>query len=477
VSIGMKAALWPMGPRSIAVEAALRQAIPAFAIALILYLPIEARLLAGLQPAPYWFLRLLPDVLIVLAAIAVIVVGDPRARTTPIRILWLVTAMALLVVLANLARSIPLADSVNAVRVLLRYLVLGLLVWWAVDGRERMGPLIVGAVLLSGAIQVGIATIELASRIPDAASSPWGIFFLEGSFGRYDRFGLFMMTIIVAIAATADRRTAWQFALLAACAVFLYLSTSRQSVVALGFACAILAVWPRVTLGRRLIALATGGLALVLLLTSPSGYSPPIDPGDPEVPTTGVIGVTRPIKDSIVLSTDPNLNFRLFYNLELAPWAAVTEPFVGFGPRQQLAEAPDARLVARFEAAGMAWAWARNFTNDSNYASMIVQFGVIAPALFLLLLVGTIVAVARAEWVRRDPTARFAVAFGGATVVAAWFGPAFEIRTVSIVLWVGLMAAMAARRVAFGPGVPTPVSPTPPTAPLEAATTVEGIRV
>lgn len=476
--MGMNAASLPLGSRTTAIEAALRQAIPAFALALILYLPVEATLLVALPPEPYWVLRLLPDALIVVAALAVVLVGDPRARTTPIRILWAVVAIALLIAIANAARQIPVADSINAVRVLTRYLVLGLLLWWAVDGRDRLGPLVVGAILLSGAIQVGIATVELVTRIPVAAESGVsGWFFLEGSFGRYDRFGLFMMGVIVAVVATADRRTPWRFALLAACAVLLYLSTSRQAVVGLGVACAILMVWPRVPLERRAIAAGTGVLALVLLLTSPSGLQPPLDVSEPDAPATVGHGVSRPIKDSIVLSMNPNLNFRLFYNLQLAPWAALNEPVVGFGPRQQVALEPDPRLMARVEAAGMDWAWARNFTNDSNYASMIIQFGVIAPASFLFLLLWTMISVARAEWTRSDPTARFAVAFAGATIVTAWFGPAFEIRTVSLTLWISLMAAMAARRLVAAPdGSTAAVATTKATPPPDAGTTVEGAR-
>ncbi len=475
--MGMNAASLPLGSRASAIEAALRQAIPAFALALILYLPVEATLLVALPPGPYWVLRLLPDALIVLATLAVILVGDPRARTTPIRILWAVVAVASLIVIANTARQIPIADSINAVRVLTRYLVLGLILWWAVDGRDRLGPVVVGAIMLAGAIQVGIATVELLTRIPVAAESGVsGWFFLEGSFGRYDRFGLFMMSVIVAVVATANRRTPWRFALLAACAILLYLSTSRQAVVGLGVACAILTVWPHVPLERRAIAFGTGVLALALLLTSPSGLQPPLDVSEPDAPATSGHGVSRPIKDSIVLSTNPNLNFRLFYNLQLAPWAALTEPLVGFGPRQQVALEPDARLIARVEAAGMDWSWARNFTNDSNYASMIVQFGVVAPAMFLLLLLWTMISVARAEWVRRDPTARFAVAFAGATIVAAWFGPAFEIRTVSLTLWVGLMAAMAARHVTLPGELPAAAVSTTPTPPADAGTTVEGAR-
>ena len=173
---------------------------------------------------------------------------------------------------------------------------------------------------------------------------------------------------------------------------------------------------------------------------------------DPENPGIGTLepGDSAPVQPLArsrrrrILSLDPNRNFRLFYNLRVAPWAATVEPILGFGPRQQVAVDTDPRLAAMFEDAGMPWSWARNFTNDSNYATLIIQFGIIATVLFLTFLVGSALVVTRAELIRATTTARFAVAFAAATMAAAWFGPALEIRSMSIVLWVGLLAAVAA---------------------------------
>ena len=445
----------------------LRRSIPAFALALLLYLPVENLLLARLAPIPYWTLRLLPDALIALLALAVVVIGDRRAHTTPVRILWLVTAISLALVGANVLRGIAPSESINAIRVLVRYLVLGLLVWWALDGRPSLGPRIVWAILIGGVIQVAVVPIQILYPLGETSADTSALLFLDGTLGRYDRFGLFMMTVIVALVATTSRLRLWRILLFVACAALLFLSTSRQAIVALGVACAILAVWPRIRRPQRSLALGGGILAVALLLTSPSGARPPTGGDEPDSPGIGTLEPgdlapvlpLRPIKASTDLSLDPNRNFRLFYNLRVAPWAATVEPLLGFGPRQQVAADTDPRLAAFFEDAGMPWSWARNFTNDSNYATLIIQFGIVATALFLAFLLGSALVVARAEWIRRDETARFAVAFAAATLAAAWFGPAFEIRTVSIVLWVALLAALAAAQR-------EPVDPTVPVAGL-----------
>ena len=81
--------------------------------------------------------------------------------------------------------------------------------------------------------------------------------------------------------------------------------------------------------------------------------------------------------------------------------------------------------------------------NDSNYASLVIQFGLIAPVLFVLFAASLLGIVGRAALRRADGFARFAFVFGVAVLAAAWFGPAFEIRTVSIIFWVALMTAIA----------------------------------
>ena len=217
----------------------LRRSIPAFALALLLYLPVENLLLARLAPIPYWTLRLLPDALIALLALAVVVIGDRRAHTTPVRILWLVTAISLALVGANVLRGIAPSESNNAIRVLVRYLVLGLLVWWALDGRPSLGPRIVcGGIRSVASSRSPSSRYETLYRLGETSADTSALLFLDGTLGRYDRFGLFMMTVIVALVATTSRLRLWRILLFVACAALLYLSTSRQAIVALGVACA-----------------------------------------------------------------------------------------------------------------------------------------------------------------------------------------------------------------------------------------------
>ena len=455
----------------------LRRAITVLALALVVYLPLETGLISGLPPTAYWVLRLLPDALIAVAAVAVVLVGDPRARTTPVRLLWAVGVITALIVITSAGRGLPLADAVNAIRLLVRYLVLGLLLWWAVDGRWRVDDLVIRVILIAAVLEVLVASGQIASRIVShgASLSLTDLLLLDGTFGRYDRFGLFLMGVIIALVATSKRLWSWRLVLGVACVVLLFLSTSRQAMVGLAVGCLVIAVMPPLTGRQRAFAGAMAALGLALVLTSPSGVIAPTPPGPPVAGNSGSPGngdepagngdepagngtPTRPIKDTIKLTTDPNRNFRIFYNLELAPWAAATEPLIGFGPRQQVAEDPDPRLQARVAAAGMDWKRARQFTNDSNYASLVIQFGAVVPALFLALLVAAILAAARIGLRREEPVARFAVGIAAATLVVAFFGPAFEMRTISIMLWIGIFGVLASRNTNTRGGSPMPTT-------------------
>ena len=475
-------------------ETLLRRTITLIALVFVVYLPLETGLIGGLPFAAYWVLRLLPDAMIAAAAAAVVLVGDPGARSTPVRLLWMIGVVTALVVVVNTARGFPVADSVNALRVLVRYLVLGVLLWWAVDGRGHVDLLVIRGVLIAGMLQIAVASVQIVSRIvgPHGTDlNSTGLFFLDGTLGRYDRFGLLLMGTIIAFVATTTRIRSWRLLPIAACVVLLFLSTSRQAMVGLSIACLLIAILPTLTQRHRVFAGTMAAVGLTMILVSPAGMVAPTPSSEPGSATStptpssepgsatstptpssepGQAGSasagpsasggdlpadakpSRQIKDTLTLSTDPNRNFRLFYNLELAPWAAVAEPLIGFGPRQQVAERPDPRLEARVEAAGMAWQRARRFTNDSNYASLIVQFGAVVPVLFLVLLAWVIVAAARSGLRKGRPGARFAVAFAAATLVAAFFGPAFEIRTVSIVLWISLFGVLASTGDSAGDG-------------------------
>jgi hypothetical protein len=430
--------------------------IVAYALALIIYLPVEPALIGGLPTAAYWALRLLPDGLVALLALGVVLVGDRTARTAPVRILWVVAAVCLILVVANAARGFSVIDSINALRLEVRYLVLGLLVWWALIGRASAGPLIVSAVLLAGLVQVVIALGEIVARalpsLGTGALDPSVLFFIDGSLGRYDRLGLLLMSVVLATVATGERIGRPRSALLVACMVLLYFTTSRQAMIGVAVACGLLLIYPGTAPRRRLLAFGLAAVSVLFVVAVPL-RTPPPQAEDPDT-TIGLQapGPTSPPnptgpKTEVQLSVDPNLNFRLFYNLTLAPWAASTEPFLGFGPLQQVAEQPDPRILSRIEVAGMPWSYARMFMNDSNFASLIVQFGVIAPGLFLLLLVSVAVLVARSATRPSGGFARFALVNTVAVMVAAWFGPTFEIRMISVILWVALMGAIAIRPV------------------------------
>lgn len=430
--------------------------VVAYALALIVYLPLEPALIGWLPPTAYWILRLLPDGLVAVLALAVVLFGDRAAHTTPVRILWAVAVVCLVLVAVNAARGFSIGDSTNAIRLVVRYMVLGLLVWWALIGRPSAGPLVVRAVLAAGVIQVVISTAEiLASVIPSLGTRALDtsmLFFIDGSLGRYDRLGLLLMSVVLATIATGERIGRPRSALLIACMVLLYLTTSRQAMIGLAVASALLLVFPGTAPRRRVLAFSLAALSVLFVLAVPLRTTPPAAAEDPDttvLPSSVPSAPANPTgpKADVELSVDPNINFRLFYNLTLAPWAAATEPIMGFGPLQQVAERPDPRILARLEAAGMPWDWARPFMNDSNYASLVVQFGIIAPGLFLLLLLSVTARVARTATRPSEAFARFAVINTAAVLVAAWFGPAFEIRMISIILWVALMAAIALRPI------------------------------
>jgi len=416
------------------------------AVALIVYLPLEPSLIGGLPGAWYWVARLMPDGLVALLALAVVLFGDRRARTVPIRLLWIIGAVAGILVVANAARGFSVVDSINAIRVDTRYLVLGLLVWWAVDGTDGSGPIILAAVFVAGGLEIAAGAFQILLRIPavlsgSAAAAPSSFFFLSGTVGRYDRFGLSMMSVVIAIVATGEPLRRRAIALLAVCLFLLYLSTARQAMVGLFLAGLLLVILPATVARRRMLGGALAVLGVALILATPSVIPAPPASSDPDA--TGSVEGVQLEKGSIEVSAAPTRNFRLFYNLDVLPWAAATRPLLGFGPGQQVAAHPDPVLQSYVEKAGIRWDWARRFMNDSNYASLVIQFGLIAPVLFVLFAASLLGIVGRAALRRADGFARFAFVFGVAVLAAAWFGPAFEIRTVSIIFWVALMTAIA----------------------------------
>lgn len=449
--IASRRASWPWAAILTSGERSLARVVVLFAVGLIVYLPLEYGLI-GWTPAPlYWVLRLLPDALIGALALAVIAFGDRSARTLPVRLLWGVGAVTVVLIAANAFRSISPVDSINAIRVLVRYLALGLLMWWAIaygggPSAREVAQLVVAAILTIGAIEITLVAIQIVVRLASAAiaeapSGATSLFLVDGSLGRYDRLGLLLMVVAITALATMVRRDPWRLAVLGASLVVLYLSTSRQAMTGLAAGAALIALLPHAPALRRGLGVAAAAATVGLILVTPSRLpsAPTADPDGTAPPPPVVVS-----KGSTEVTTDPQKNFRLFYNLELAPWALGTEPLYGFGPGRQSAEHTDPRLEARVEAAGIDWAWARFFMNDSNYASLAIQFGAVAPALFLLL-IGAAIAIALRDARRGlDSVSTLSVGVAAGVLVAAFFGPAFEIRPLSIVFWVVLMIGVSA---------------------------------
>lgn len=435
----------------------LARVVVLYAVGLIVYLPLESGLISPAPPPLYWALRLLPDAVIGALAIGVVAFKDRPARTLPVRILWVVGGVAAIVIAANAFRSISPMDSINAIRVLVRYLALGLLLWWAIaygggPSARDVAQLVAAAILAIGAIEIVLVAIQIASSLLSGALARTPpVLAVEGSLGRYDRLGLLLMVVAITALGTTLRLDRWRLAILGASLFVLYLSTSRQAMVGLAAGAMIVALLPNAPALRRGLGAMTAVVVLCLILVTPSRL-PSAGAGDPDGPAPAQPAVTPTpppaalvTKGSTQFTTDPNKNFRMFYNLELAPWALLTEPIYGFGPGRQTAEVTDPRLEARVEAAGIPWQWARNFMNDSNYASLAIQFGAIVPSLFLLLIATAVLAAVRLARRGHELVSTLAVGIAAAVLVAAMFGPAFEIRPLSIIFWIALMVGLAAR--------------------------------
>jgi hypothetical protein len=277
---------------------------------------------------------------------------------------------------------------------------------------------------------------------------------LDGTTGRYDRYGLVLAiasaATLVAIVRSPPRRRVGLSVLLVACLAFLALSTSRQALLALAVGTGPLILLPG--LGRVFRITASGVLfvAVALPFLVPTVTAHDIPPAD-EIPTSSAPSEPSPAppvltRASSAISLDPNRNFRLFLTFRLAPWAAVEEPILGFGPNEHTALDADARIQQFVSDAGTTWPWARRFTEDSNYASMVIQFGPLFAVGFLAVVATLWWGTLRRAILWRDHFALVALSVSLIVVAAALFGPAFEIRTASIFLWVFLFTAIAQQR-------------------------------
>jgi hypothetical protein len=330
------------------------------------------------------------------------------------------------------------SDSINATRVLVRFVVLGILLATCFTDLPTLPRIVLAAIVVAGVVQMGFGLFEAASDIAGGRAV-----ILVGTTGRYDRFGLIVAASLLALLAlVATRPSRWQLPLIAAASVMLFLSTSRQSMLAVAVTALIVVVWPHVHRRGRVLAvcLSLACLAMILVTTNRGDFG--AGAGDEVVAVP-----SSPPRElgSTSISTAATGNIRLYLNVVLGPWAALQEPVVGLGPGRHDQPDADPRLIARVETDGVRWADAQQFMNDSNYASMFVQFGLLAPLGFLVLMFGMIAIAAQSAWRRPDALGLFAVMFGCAALLAATIGPSFEIRPTSLILWTALFVVVAWR--------------------------------
>lgn len=427
------------------------------AIGLILYLPIEPSILAVLPESWYWGLRLAPDALIAGLA-AALVLSELRSLSLQGRFLLAIAAVSGIVIAMDAGRGFAPADTVNALRVVLRYPILGLAIWRYSDLLPWLRSRLLLALLVAGAVELAAGFVEVGVRLVTPSLLGFDrLYLIDGATGRYDRFGFSMVAlVVVVILRSRDRVDRRLILVIVGALALLALTTSRQAMLALAVATLAVALW-RFSLRRRLSLVAISATLLLMTLLVPSAIptvqtpsTPPSDSGsstghgEDGVPPGTVIITTY--KGATEFSIDPNRNFRVFLNAVLMPWAAYTEPVLGFGPQQHVSPLADSRLRAFVTSAGMDWKYATNFIGDSNYASLVIQFGLLIPAALVLGLLYLIWSAFRTAWRPGwRPLQLLAFSLGVAFMVAAVFGPAFEQRLSSSVLWISLFAAFADR--------------------------------
>jgi hypothetical protein len=426
-------------------------AVVILAVALLVYLPLEPTILGGLSGAVYWLLRLLPDGLIVVAAGLVLLVPGPRRREAII-ILWVLAVLAAAIVGLDMLRGFSPGTTVNSLRVLLRYVVLGAALLATVGDPAALIRKLAWALAITVAFQFAVASTQFLAHLwpminGTTGFSPPDLVGVSGTLGRYDRLGFLMVAgilLVLAGAAPGSRRFGQTLLLMAF--VGLALSSSRQALLGLALGAIVLATLPRLHALHRTsrVAVAVMAIAMVVLMPIPTARE---QLPDPDSQAVAVPTLPSRMRTSMQLSLDPNRNFRMYYNFRLLPWAAVAEPLLGIGPGQHMNASPATDLGAKVEADGMDWSYARNFMNDSNFGSMVIQFGILLPLAFLALMAWLVLSIWRGLGQRPgEPWLVFAIAYAAVGLLGAGFGPAFEVRTFSLVIWLGLFGGFALLR-------------------------------
>jgi len=368
-------------------------------------------------------------------------------------VLGLVSVQVILLV-SEVARGSGVSDSINAIRVLTRYVLLGAVVWGYASEVPEFNSKVVAVLYGAGTLQVLICLVSLGADLATTTHRRMSsLFFISGTFGRYDRLGLFMMAVVILLLANLKRqRVHARLLLLTASLFILYLTTSRQAMLGVAVAAVSAALMPGRPPLLRVASLVILGVVALMVTSTPTVMPAnlPADPVDQTAATTSSqsrVSTTQKEslthKGSLALSLDCNRNERLWANIVLAPWAIAQRPVLGFGPRAQDALNPDPELSSFVTRCGSSWSWMRQFMDDSNYAKLAIQFGAVFPALYLSLLLALTIHAWRTAIVAAGTFPSFAALFASAILVVAAFAPAFEIRATSAILWVSLFAVFA----------------------------------
>ena len=259
------------------------------ALALVLYLPIEP-------------LRLMPDALVALAAGLAIVVPGPK-RMLGVGLILLLGVAAALIIGLDMIRGFGPGDTINALRVLLRYAVMGAALYAVVRDPSPLLRRLAAAIVISAAIQFFAAAVEfivelgktISSAISSGSFSTSNLLGVDGTTGRYDRLGYLMVAALLILICKAIT------------------------------AMVLLAIAPGLARRERLWRLGFAVFVLLLVVGLPIHSQGGSENGDSTTPTPNEPG-DHPSRGSTALSLDPNKNFRLYLTLRLLPWAAFQEP-------------------------------------------------------------------------------------------------------------------------------------------------------
>lgn len=433
-------------------------------VALIPYLSIESVILAPLPDPYYWVVRLAPDAIIAALVVAVIVVDGSIQHVDRKPLLAVIGAILTLVAIECL-RGFPIQDAINYVRVAVRFVLLGCLILY-------YGPRLTGLADRIAAVLPAVGAFEIIVGVGQSiggfiTGGLQNAFFVQGTFDRYDRYGLFMMAVaLLLLTKPLIHRRAVSRMLLIASIAAIFLSTSRQALAGLGAGILLLIVITRAP-QRRLVLLPLLSVIALLVLSTPQQFpdsnvdrlaphrtevttalsgtvsSNPAFMKQPILPTLRVANhIPTDIKGPLTLSADCNQNFRIWLNGLMLPWAAIQEPLAGFGPGANTALLPDLRIYEFVTDCGMSWSYARQFMGDSNYASWVIQFGLVFPGMLIGLLLGLMRTATRLVRHRSRQFPLFAVTYAGGVACACFFGPAFEMRPTSALLWIALAASI-----------------------------------